>query len=75
MKIINKDMTRESIRVYVSDHQIHAEIFTKNHGKWCKEYYFQSYDWNIDEELILSTCREIKRLWDLRNPRITVIKF
>lgn len=73
MKLVNRDLTREKITVYVTNHQIYIEIFVK-YSKWVKETYFQSYDWEIDQEYINSTVRFIKRTWGLKNPKITIIK-
>lgn len=72
MRIINKDMTRESIRICVTAHQIHAEIFTKVHGKWKHEQYFQSYDWKPDEENVELTIKHIKRTWGLSDPKVII---
>ena len=74
MRIINKDMTRESVKVFVTKHQIYAEIWSKSHGKWEKSEYFVSYDWEPDIELVRSTISYIKRNWDLKDPKVIVSK-
>lgn len=70
MKVINKDLTSEKVWVNVSGSQIYAEIFSKVHGKWTTQTYFKDYNFDIDRELCDSTIREIKRLWDLKNPKL-----
>ena len=72
MRIVNRDLTKESVIVYVTDHQVFAKIFSKTNGKWKHEEYFQSYDFSIDEELISSTIKYIKRTWGLENPKIII---
>ena len=74
MRIVNRDMTRESIVCYVTRNQIYARIWNKSHGKWESTTYFVSYDFDIDQELIISTVRYIKRTWGLKNP-ITIISY
>lgn len=75
MKLVNRDMTRETVTVYVTRNQIFAKIWSKNtHGKWEVSSYFQSYDWEPDEELVEVTIRYIKRTWDLVNPKVIVSK-
>ena len=73
MRIVNRDLTKETVKVFVTGNQIYAKIWSKNHGKWGTEEYFQSYDWNIDEELISSTIKYIIRVWSLKAPRIVVV--
>lgn len=73
MKVINKDMTRESVKVFITNNQVYARIFAKSHGKWEIHEYFQSYDWEIDQELIKTTIRYIKRTWGLSNPKVEVV--
>ena len=48
MKLVNKDMTRESVHVATTDTQIYIKIFHKYHGKWQIDTYFVSYGF-IDE--------------------------
>lgn len=72
MRIVNKDLTRESVNIFITNNQIYAEIYHKSHGKWKTSTYFQSYDWNVDVELINSTVRYIKRTWDLSDPKVVV---
>lgn len=74
MRIINRDLTKEKIVVHTTDHQIYVEIHAKIHGKWVKETFFQSYDWEIDQEYVNSTVRFIKRTWGLKDPRIIINK-
>lgn len=74
MKVLNKDMTRESIKLFVTNnHQIYAEVFVKHHGKWLTETYFQSYDWSIDEEYINGTIKYIIKTWGLKDPKVVVV--
>lgn len=70
--LVNKDMTRESVVVYVTNSQIYARIWSKTSQKWEVSEYFKVYDFEIDEELVHSTIQYIIRLWNLKNPRITV---
>ena len=72
MRIVNRDLTKESVIVYVTDHQVFAKIFHKETGKWTTSTYFQSYDWKPDVELINSTIKYIKRTWGLENPKIII---
>lgn len=73
MKVLNKDMTRESIKLFVTNnHQIYAEVFVKHHGKWVKQTYFQSYDWEIDHSYVYGTIKFIIRTWGLKDPKIEV---
>ena len=74
MRIINRDLTKEKITVYVTNHQIYIEIFVKYHGKWVKETYFQSYDWEIDQEYVNGTVKYIMHTWNLKNPVVRIIK-
>lgn len=74
MRIVNKDMTKESVKVFITNNQIYAKIWTKVHGKWTTETFLKSFDSNIDEELINSTTRYIKRVWNLKDPVVTIIK-
>ena len=71
MKLVNKDMTRESVHVATTDTQIYIKIFHKYHGKWQIDTYFVSYGF-VDEELIASTVKYIKRTWGLRNPIVRI---
>lgn len=73
MRIINHDLTKESVHISITNTQIYAEILHKEHGKWVMDTYFQSYDWEPDEELVNSTVRYIKRTWKLHNP-VVIIK-
>lgn len=69
--LINKDLTKEVITLYVTGNQIYAEIFSKNTHKWEVTTYFKDFgEVDIDEDLIRSTIRYIKRLWGLKNPMI-----
>lgn len=70
--LVNKDLTRESVHLYISNHQIYAKIWSRSRNKWCTQTYFQSYDWEIDDSLIESTIRYIIRVWRLNNPRIVI---
>ena len=72
MKLVNRDLTKESVHLYVSNHQIYARIWSKTSQKWETETYCQSYDFLIDEELVATTIKYIVRTWNLKNPRITV---
>jgi hypothetical protein len=74
--LVNKDLTRESLRIYVSNHQIYAKIFHKSHhGKWETEEYFKDYGFEIDREHTKLTIKEIKRLWGLQNPKLSIINY
>ena len=70
MKLINKDLTREKVWVNVSGTQLYAEVFSKVHGKWTTETYFEDYGFEVDKELCKLTIQKIYRLWDLRNPEL-----
>lgn len=73
--LVNKDLTRSSITVYVTNgHQIYVEIFAKIHGKWVKETFFQSYDWEIDSEYVQGTIKYIIRTWGLKDPQVIINK-
>lgn len=72
MKIVNRDMTRENIKVFVSNNQIYVRIFFHSHGKWQVGEYFQAYDWKVDRELIASTLRYITRTWNLKSPKVVI---
>lgn len=74
MKIVNRDMTRESIQVFVSEHQIYAQIWSRTNNKWSVDEYFKAFSFEVDSELVESSIREIKRLWGLKAPKIIVIK-
>lgn len=72
MRIVNRDLTKESVYVYVSSNQIYARIWFKNHGKWEVNEYFQSHDFLIDKEIITTTIKYIKRTWGLSNPVVVI---
>lgn len=72
MRIINRDLTREVVHVYVTDDQIYAEIYCKSHGKWEHETYFVSYDFLVDEELVEIIIKHIVEKWGLKNPKIII---
>lgn len=72
MRIINRDLTRERIVAYITNNQIYIKIWYKTHGKWVSEFYFQSYDWEIDSEMVNSTIEYVKRTWGLKNPKVIV---
>lgn len=75
MKLVNRDMTRESIQMFISEHQIYAQIWSKTRtNKWSVDEYFKSYSFEVDEDLIKSSIKEIVRLWGLKAPKIIVIK-
>ena len=73
MKLMNRDLTKESVVVYVTGNQIYIEVFAKIHGKWVKETFFQSFDWEIDQEYVNGTVRYIKRTWGLKDPQVVVV--
>lgn len=70
MKIINKDLTQEKIWVNVSGSQFYAEVFTKVHGKWTTQTYFENFNFEVDKELCKLTIQKIYRLWNLNNPKL-----
>lgn len=72
MKLVNRDMTKEAVTVYVTGSQIYVEIHAKIHGKWVKETFFQSYDWEIDQEYINGTIKYIIRTWGLKDPQVII---
>lgn len=74
MRIINKDLTREKIKLFITNNQIYVEIFVKYKGKWVNETYFQSYDWKPDDEYINGVVKFIIRTWGLKNPQIIISK-
>lgn len=74
MRIINKDLTREKIKLFITNNQIYVEIFAKIHGKWVKETFFQSYDWEIDSEYVQGTIKYIIRTWGLKDPQVIINK-
>ena len=73
MKLINKDLTKEKIEMFITNNQIFVKIFHKETGKWTTSTYFQSYDFSIDEELISSTIKYITYTWSLKAPVVEVI--
>ena len=74
MKLVNRDFTKESVKVFVTKNQIYAEIWSRSkYGRWESTTFFKSYDFDIDQELVESTVRYIKRTWNLNNP-VVIIK-
>lgn len=73
MKLVNRDFTKESVKVFVTKNQIYAEIWSRSkYGKWESTTFFKSYDWEPDEELVASTVRYICRTWGLNNPVVII---
>lgn len=71
MRIINKDLTKESIHIYITNNQVYAEIHNKTHGKWVMETFLKEYI-DIDEDTIKSTIKYIIRTFGLKNPKVTI---
>lgn len=72
MKVINKDLTHEKMWVNVSNTQFYAEIFSKVHGKWKVETYFEDFGFEVDKELMNLTIKNIINLWKLKNPKLYI---
>lgn len=70
MRVINKDLTKEKIFVNVSGGQIYIEVFSKVKGKWKIESYFEEYNFEVDKELTNLTISTVKRLWNLKSPKV-----
>lgn len=68
--IINKDLTKEKVWVNVSGTQFYAEIFSKVHGKWTTQTYFEDFGFEVDKELTNLTIKKICNLWGLNNPKL-----
>lgn len=68
--LVNKDLTRASITLHITNNQIYAEIWSKSHGKWEKDTYFQSYDWEVSMDMVDTTISYIIRTWNLKNPKV-----
>ena len=72
MRIINKDLTKQKVWVNVSGSQIYIEVFSKVHGKWTTETYFEDYSFEVDRELMTIVIKNVIKLWNLKNPKVYI---
>lgn len=73
MKLVNKDLTRETVRICVTGTQIYARILSKNAShKWEVTTFFKDHGFEVDKELVESTIQYIIRIWSLKSPKIII---